>query len=113
MCHLGGSGSGAKSQMPLPTMLHSRGLVDTRRFIAWLLDSGVLLAYFITVIGIGLYKGRGDKTMEGFAVGESKHPVAGSVGVDPCSGDQRRDVPRRSRRGARTFANDVPPGAMN
>ena len=37
--------------------------------MAWLLDGGVLLAYFITVIGIGLYKGRGDKTMERVAVG--------------------------------------------
>jgi hypothetical protein len=34
----------------------------------------VLLAYFITVIGIGLYKGRGDKTMEGFAVGNRSIP---------------------------------------
>jgi hypothetical protein len=34
----------------------------------------VLLAYFITVIGIGLYKGRGDKTMEGFAVGNRSMP---------------------------------------
>jgi uncharacterized sodium:solute symporter family permease YidK len=42
--------------------------------MAWLLDSGVLLAYFITVIGIGLYKGRGDKTMEGFAVGNRSIP---------------------------------------
>jgi solute:Na+ symporter, SSS family len=42
--------------------------------MAWLLDGGVLLAYFITVIGIGLYKGRGDKTMEGFAVGNRSIP---------------------------------------
>jgi len=40
----------------------------------WLLDSGVILAYFIIVIGIGLYKGRGDKTMEGFAVGNRSIP---------------------------------------
>ncbi|MFZ2142128.1 MAG: hypothetical protein WAV78_35220, partial [Xanthobacteraceae bacterium] len=52
----------------------SRGFVDNRGFMAWLLDGGVLLAYFITVIGIGLYKGRGDKTMEGFAVGNRSIP---------------------------------------
>jgi solute:Na+ symporter, SSS family len=40
----------------------------------WLLDGGVLLAYFIAVVGIGLYKGRGDKTMEGFAVGNRNIP---------------------------------------
>jgi solute:Na+ symporter, SSS family len=40
----------------------------------WLLDSGVLLAYFTVVIGIGLSKGRGDKTMEGFAVGNRNIP---------------------------------------
>src|SRR5499433_1542220 len=42
--------------------------------MTWLLDGGVILAYFITVIGIGLYKGRGDKTMEGFAVGNRNIP---------------------------------------
>jgi SSS family solute:Na+ symporter len=42
--------------------------------MAWLIDAGVLLAYFISVIGIGLYKGRGDKTMEGFAVGNRSIP---------------------------------------
>jgi solute:Na+ symporter, SSS family len=42
--------------------------------MAWLLDGGVLLAYFLTVISIGLYKGRGDKTMEGFAVGNRSIP---------------------------------------
>jgi solute:Na+ symporter, SSS family len=40
----------------------------------WLLDAGVLLAYFTAVIGIGLYQGRGDKTMEGFAVGNRNIP---------------------------------------
>lgn len=40
----------------------------------WLLDSSVILAYFIIVISIGLYKGRGDKTMEGFAVGNRSIP---------------------------------------
>jgi solute:Na+ symporter, SSS family len=40
----------------------------------WLLDGGVLVAYFIAVIGVGLYMGRGDKTMEGFAVGNRRIP---------------------------------------
>ena len=40
----------------------------------WLLDGGVILAYFIVIIGIGLYKGRGSKTMEGFAVGNRDIP---------------------------------------
>src|ERR1700738_2378744 len=52
----------------------SRGFVDNLSLRAWLLDGGVLLASFITVIGIGLYKGRGDKTMEGFAVGNRSIP---------------------------------------
>jgi SSS family transporter len=42
----------------------------------------VLLAYFITVIGLGLYKGRGDKTMDGFALGNRSIPwwaVLGSI----------------------------------
>jgi solute:Na+ symporter, SSS family len=42
--------------------------------MVWLLDGGIILAYFITVIGIGLYKGRGDKTMEGFAVANRSIP---------------------------------------
>src|SRR6185436_12377308 len=42
--------------------------------MAWLIDAGVLLAYFVSVIGIGLYKGRGDKTMEGFATGNRSIP---------------------------------------
>ena len=58
----------------LPRCCISRGFVDNRRFMAWLLDGGVLLAYFLTVISIGLYKGRGDKTMEGFAVGNRSIP---------------------------------------
>jgi Na+/proline symporter len=36
----------------------------------WLLDGFVILVYFTVVIGIGLYKGRGERTMEGFAVGD-------------------------------------------
>src|SRR5215813_2176998 len=42
--------------------------------MGWLLDGVLLLAYFVGVIGIGLYKGRGDKTMEGFAVGNRSIP---------------------------------------
>ena len=42
--------------------------------MTWLLDGGVILAYFILVIGVGLYKGRGSKTMEGFAVGNRDIP---------------------------------------
>jgi SSS family transporter len=40
----------------------------------WLFDGAVVLAYFVIVIGIGLYKGRGSKTMEGFAVGNRDIP---------------------------------------
>lgn len=40
----------------------------------WLFDGGVILAYFVVVIGIGLYMGRGSKTMEGFAVGNRSIP---------------------------------------
>src|SRR5271154_7058663 len=39
-----------------------------------LLDSIVIFAYFAVIISIGLYKGRGDKTMEGFAVGDRNIP---------------------------------------
>jgi SSS family transporter len=41
---------------------------------AWVMDGLVVLAYFIVVISIGLYKGRGEKTMEGFAVGNRNIP---------------------------------------
>ncbi len=41
---------------------------------SWLLDGLVILAYFVVVISIGLYKGRGEKTMEGFAVGDRNIP---------------------------------------
>jgi hypothetical protein len=54
---------------------------------------------FIAVIGIGLYKGRGDKTKEDFAVANRNIPMVGSAGVNPCGGDHRRNVPRCSRRG--------------
>jgi SSS family transporter len=39
-----------------------------------LLDSLVIVAYFAVIISIGLYKGRGDRTMEGFAVGDRNIP---------------------------------------
>ncbi|MGB8356295.1 MAG: hypothetical protein WCD79_20520 [Chthoniobacteraceae bacterium] len=40
----------------------------------WIIDGLVVLAYFIVVISIGLYKGRGEKSMEGFAVGDRNIP---------------------------------------
>ncbi|MDR3406235.1 MAG: hypothetical protein P4L99_27370 [Chthoniobacter sp.] len=40
----------------------------------WLLDGLVILAYFALVISIGLYKGRGERSMEGFAVGDRNIP---------------------------------------
>ena len=40
----------------------------------WIIDGLVVLAYFIVVISIGLYKGRGEKTMEEFAVGNRSIP---------------------------------------
>jgi SSS family transporter len=40
----------------------------------FLVDGLVILAYFVVVISIGLYKGRGEKTMEGFAVGDRNIP---------------------------------------
>src|SRR5438094_9828613 len=40
----------------------------------WFLDGFVILLYFVIVISIGLYKGRGDRTMEGFAVGDRNIP---------------------------------------
>src|SRR4051812_42636238 len=39
-----------------------------------MLDLAVILVYFVVVISIGLYKGRGDKSMEGFAVGDRNIP---------------------------------------
>jgi len=41
---------------------------------AWVIDGLVILAYFVIVISIGLYKGRGDRTMESFAVGDRNIP---------------------------------------
>jgi SSS family transporter len=38
------------------------------------LDCLVIVAYFAVIISIGLYKGRGNKTMEGFAVGDRNIP---------------------------------------
>src|SRR5450755_2929892 len=40
----------------------------------YFLDGAVILAYFVVIISIGLYKGRGSKTMEGFAVGDRNIP---------------------------------------
>ena len=40
----------------------------------WRIDGRVILAYFGVVIGIGLYKGRGESSMEGFAVGDRNIP---------------------------------------
>src|SRR3954452_19025596 len=39
-----------------------------------MLDAFVILAYFAIVMSIGLYKGRGEQTMEGFAVGDRNIP---------------------------------------
>ncbi|MEA3188122.1 MAG: solute:Na+ symporter, family [Chthoniobacter sp.] len=41
---------------------------------AWIVDGLIILLYFIIVISIGLYKGRGDRTMEGFAIGDRNIP---------------------------------------
>src|SRR3954453_19871534 len=38
------------------------------------IDALVILVYFVVVISIGLYKGRGDKTMQGFAIGDRNIP---------------------------------------
>src|ERR1700761_551255 len=40
----------------------------------WIIDGIVILAYFAVVISIGLYKGRGERSMEGFAVGDRNIP---------------------------------------
>ncbi len=40
----------------------------------WILDGLVIFAYFALVISIGLYKGRGERSMEGFAVGDRNIP---------------------------------------
>ncbi|MDD5201196.1 MAG: sodium:solute symporter [Terrimicrobiaceae bacterium] len=39
-----------------------------------LTDGLIILVYFVIVVGIGLYKGRGSKSMEGFAVGDRNIP---------------------------------------
>ncbi len=41
---------------------------------AYLIDGLVILIYFVVVIAIGLYKGRGDQSMEGFAIGDRNIP---------------------------------------
>lgn len=43
-------------------------------FNPWILDGLVILAYFALVISIGLYKGRGERSIEGFAVGDRNIP---------------------------------------
>ena len=40
----------------------------------WLIDGLVILVYFAVVISIGLYKGRGERSMEGFAIGDRSIP---------------------------------------
>src|SRR6516225_5858150 len=39
-----------------------------------IVDGLVIFIYFVVVIAIGLYKGRGEKSMEGFAVGNRSIP---------------------------------------
>ncbi len=41
---------------------------------ALIIDGAVIVAYFVSIVSIGLYKGRGDKSMEGFAVGNRSIP---------------------------------------
>lgn len=38
------------------------------------LDGGIILLYFAVIVSIGLYMGRGDKSIEGFAVGNRSIP---------------------------------------
>ena len=40
----------------------------------WAIDGLVVLAYFVVIVSIGLYKGRGEKSMEGFAIGDRNIP---------------------------------------
>ena len=47
---------------------------DGTRFPAGLLVDGFVLLYFATIIAIGLYKGRGSKDLESFAVGNRNIP---------------------------------------
>src|SRR3954466_8634971 len=39
-----------------------------------MIDLTIILVYFVVVVSIGLYKGRGDKSMEGFAIGDRNIP---------------------------------------
>ena len=41
---------------------------------ALFLDGLIIVVYFVAIVAIGLYKGRGSKTMEGFAVGDRNMP---------------------------------------
>src|SRR5262249_40136487 len=78
---------GFTSTFMLSRCCTSRGFVDNRCFImAWLIDGGGIFAYFVSVIGIGLYKGRGDKTMEGFAVGGRSIPWWAGLAAIPAAG---------------------------
>jgi SSS family solute:Na+ symporter len=40
----------------------------------WLIDGLVILAYFVVIMSIGLYKGRGSREMESFALGDRNIP---------------------------------------
>ena len=42
--------------------------------IELVIDLALIALYFVVVISIGLYKGRGDKTMQGFAIGDRNIP---------------------------------------
>src|SRR4051794_26594494 len=39
-----------------------------------MIDIAIIVLYFIVVVSIGLYKGRGDRSMEGFAIGDRNIP---------------------------------------
>ncbi len=47
--------------------------MDTRLVI----DSGVLVLYFVIIIGIGLFMGRKERDLADFALGASANPVVG------------------------------------
>ena len=38
------------------------------------IDGGVILLYFVTIVGIGLYAGRRNETLQEFALGGHKIP---------------------------------------
>ncbi len=74
MFNLSESFPGVKASVPFRRVAVWPEIVDTLQLMDWLLDGGVILAYFVIVIGIGLYMGRGSRTMEGFAVGNRNIP---------------------------------------